>query len=189
MHGLVILSPQVEKSTLPVGMASPRSGNRIPIVKVELKRVDPVEMIGSRSELASAPFIKALGKARAGILSQSVIRRYPDTCVVMQQGDMGHSLFLVLEGGVRIFARRDTDSAELGVVHCGEVFGESEVLTPKGVRRCSAVAQGQVDVMELSKSSLLLNGHLPADVAAFLQGVQRTRVKALDEMSDFLNRW
>jgi hypothetical protein len=74
-------------------------------------------------------------------------------------------------------------------VHAGEVLGEGEVLAGDGGRRCSAVAQGQVDVIELTRAALLVDGKLPAGLAAMLKTVQTGRMKALDEMSDFLNRW
>jgi CRP-like cAMP-binding protein len=159
------------------------------VVKVELKRADAAELIASHPELAGSPLMKALAAARLALPPGAVIRRFPDKVVLMQQGDAGQSLFFVLSGDVRLFARRDTDSAELGVAHAGEVLGESEVLLGEGGRRCSAVAQGQAEVVELARAALLVNGKLPAPLAAMLAEVQKGRMKALDEMSDFLNRW
>lgn len=168
---------------------SQRFGDNTPVVKVELKRADAAELIASRPELSGAPLVKAFGAAAPAMLAGAVIRRFFDKVVLMQQGEEGGSLFFVMSGDVRLFARRDTDSAELGVVHPGEVLGEGEVLAGEGGRRCSAVAQGQVDVIELPRASLLIDGRLPAGLAALLKTVQTSRMKALDEMSDFLNRW
>lgn len=164
-------------------------GNPTPVVRVELKRADPAELVAGRPELAGAPLVKALGAAASALLKQAVIRRFPDKVVLMQQGEEGQSLFFVMSGDVRVFARRDADSAELGVVKTGEVLGEGEVLAGAGGRRCSAVAMGQVDVLELPRSALLIDGQLPPSLAALLKNVQSGRMKALDEMSDFLNRW
>ena len=160
-----------------------------PVVKVELKRADAAELVASRPELAGSAFIKALGPKRAELLAGAIIRRFPDKMVLMQQGDAGQSLFFVLAGDVRLFARRDRDSAELGVAHAGAVLGEGEVLLGQGPRCCSAVAQGQVEVLELARAALLIEGKLAPPVAAMLEHVRRGRTKALDEMSDFLNRW
>lgn len=160
-----------------------------PVVKVELKRADPSEVILSRRELAAAPFIRALGPSAAGVLKQGTLRRFADKAVLLQQGEERQSLFFVLVGDVRLFARRDRDNAELGVAHPGEVVGEGEVLEGAGGCRCSAVAQGAVDVLELPRSVLLEQGKLSPGLAALLQDVQARRTKALDEMSDFLNRW
>jgi len=160
-----------------------------PLVKVELKRADAALLIASKPELSGAPLIQALGNEGKALLSTAVLRRFPDKGVLMQQGEAGGSLFFVLAGDVRLFARRDTDSAELGVVQTGAVLGEGEVLSGEGKRRCSAVAQGQVDVLELSRAALLIDGQLPLRLVAMLETVTKGRMKALDEMSDFLNRW
>lgn len=167
-----------------------RSGDgSTPVVKVELKRADPAEVILSRRELAAAPFVRALGVAAPAVLKQGTLRRFADKAVLLQQGEASQSLFFVLSGDVRLFARRDRDNAELGVAHAGEVAGEGEVLAGAGGCRCSAVAQGPVDVLELPRAALLQDGKLPPGLAALLQDVQARRTKALDEMSDFLNRW
>ena len=168
---------------------SQRSGDPTPVVKVELKRADAAELIATNPGLSGAPLVKALGPQGKRVLGNAVIRRFPDKTVLMQQGDAGSSLLFVLAGDVRLFARRDTDSAELGVVHAGEVLGEGEVLAGEGGRRCSAVAQGQVDVVELPREGLLIDGKLPAALVGMLEEVKNGRMKALDEMSDFLNRW
>lgn len=160
-----------------------------PVLKVELKRACAAELVAGAPALASAPLIKALGAAGPAVLTNAKVRRYPDKVVLMQQGDFGSSLFFVLAGDVRLFARRDTDSAELGVVHQGGVLGEAEVLAGEGGRRCSAVAQGQVDVIELPREALEVGGKLPPALVSLLEAVKQGRMKALDEMSDFLNRW
>ncbi len=162
---------------------------RVPVLKVELKRANAAELVASKPELSGSPLIKALGANCPTTLSGAVIRRFPDKVVLMQQGESGGSLFFVLSGDVRLFARRDTDSAELGVVKTGDVLGESEVLAGQGGRRCSAVAQGQVDVLELPREVLLVGSELPAALVTMLEAVKQRRMKALDEMSDFLNRW
>lgn len=162
--------------------------DQVPVVKVELKRANAAELIAAKPELSGSAFIKALGPAAKTLLPNAVMRRFPDKAVLMQQGDSGKSLFFVLAGDVRLFARRDTDSAELGVAHAGEVIGECEVLSNEA-RRCSAVAQGQVDVVELQRDALLVGGKVPPNLLTLLEGVKKHRMKALDEMSDFLNRW
>lgn len=163
-----------------------RPGSSTAVTKVELKRAEPSEVIAKDPVLAAAPVVKALGP---GLLSKGVLRRFADKAVVMQQNDAGHSLFIVLAGEARLFARKDSDSAELGVARRGDVLGEAEVLAGGGKRKTSAVAQGQLDVLELSREGLLSNGQLPAALRQYLELISSNRMKALDEMSDFLNRW
>ncbi|MFZ5441931.1 MAG: Crp/Fnr family transcriptional regulator [Myxococcota bacterium] len=162
-----------------------RSGDHTPVLKVELKRVTVPELVSADPVLAASPAVKLLG---VPLLSQGTLRRFADRSVLMQQGEEGDSLFVVLVGEVRVLARRDHDSVELGVAQRGDVVGVSEARAG-GARRCSVVAQGQVDVVELPRALLLSGATLPPALDAFLSHEERRRAQALDEMSDFLNRW
>ncbi len=168
---------------------SQRFGDNTPVVKLDLKRADAAELISQDPVLSKSPFARALGAALGRVSAKAVIRRFPDKVVLMQQGDAGQSLFFVLKGDVRLFARKATDSVELGVAHRGEVLGEGEVLDGATARACTAVAQGQVDVVEFPREVLLEAGALLPPVAALLREVHASRAKALDDMTDFLNRW
>lgn len=162
-----------------------RPGSSTAVTKVELKRADPAEVILKDSYLASTPAVKALGSA----VSKGTLKRIADKVVVLQQGEPGTSLFFVIAGEVRLFARKDRDSAELGVARRGEVLGEGEVLDGAPTRKCSAVAQGPIEVIELPREALLTGGRLSPALETLLRQVHQHRMKALDEMSDFLNRW
>lgn len=158
------------------------------MVKVKLERANAAELIAANPQLSGSSLMKALGPAAKTLVAGAVMRRFQDKAVLMQQGDAGRSLFFVLAGDVRLFARRDTDAVELGVAHPGDVLGECEVLADEA-RRCSAVALCQVDVLELPREALLVSGKLPPQLSTLLEAVKKHRMKALDEMSDFLNRW
>jgi CRP-like cAMP-binding protein len=166
---------------------SQRSGeNNTPVVKLELKRADLGELLSADPVLAVAPLVKLLTPA---ILAKATMRRFPDKGLIVQQGQPGESLFFVMKGDVRLFARRDSDSAELGIAHRGEFFGEGELLDGKNARHCSATAQGQVDVLEFSRDVLQTERAFSAPMLGLLNEAYSRRTKALDEMSDFLNRW
>ncbi|PZR08385.1 MAG: hypothetical protein DI536_24710 [Archangium gephyra] len=150
-----------------------------PVVRVELKRANAAEVVGSDAALRELPVVKALG---AKLLEQGVLRRFAPQSVLWQQGEEGGSLLLVVAGAARILARRDKDNAEIGTAQKGDVLGESEALG--GTRRkYSVVALQQLDVIELDRFAV------SPTLAAVLQGFVSTRGKALDELSDFLNRW
>jgi CRP-like cAMP-binding protein len=129
--------------------------------------------------------VKLIGPA----LHKGRLRRFTDKMVLLQQGEAGDSLFIVVAGDVRLFARKDRDSAEVGHAHKTEVLGEGEVVDGRGLRHHSAVAVGQVDVLEVPRELLLANGQLPPALATLLRDVHQRRKRSLDEMSDFLNRW
>jgi CRP-like cAMP-binding protein len=155
-------------------------------VKIELKRAEVTDLIARDAVWANAPVVKLLG---VPTLSKGQLRRFPDKAVLFQQGDDGDSLFIVVAGDVRLFARKDRDSVELGHAHKGEVFGEGSVLEG-GPRKTSSVAVGQVDVLELPRLMVLnAEGKLFPVLATLLRDVHQRRMKALDEMNDFLNRW
>lgn len=168
---------------------SERYGDYTPVVKVELKRADAFELVKSDTVLAGCPVVAAMGSRLQAVLSKAVVRRYPDKVVIFQQGEPGSGLFLVLNGEVRLFARKQTDAVELGMVRKGEVLGEAEVLSGGAIRTSSAVAQGSVDLAELPRDALLVNGALIPSLAEALRAVHEARAQALDEMTDFLNRW
>ncbi len=168
---------------------SERFGDSTPVVKIDLKRADAYELVRSDTLLASSRAVLALGPRAPELLSKALVRRYPDKVVVFQQGETGSTLLLVLRGEVRLFARKQSDTVELGTARKGEVLGEGEVVSGEAVRRASAVAHGSVDLAELPREALLLNGRLSPELVRVLQAVHDARLKALDEMTDFMNRW
>lgn len=150
-----------------------------PVVRVELKRANAAEVVGSDEVLRELPVVRALGPK---VLEQGVFRRFAPQAVLWQQGDEGSTLLLVTAGSARILARRDTDNAEIGTAQKGDVLGESEALG--GARRkYSVVVLQQLDVIELPRFAVT------PELASVLRGFASTRGKALDELSDFLNRW
>lgn len=158
------------------------------ILKVALKRADVGELL-SDPLFQSSPLLKWFGGPKAEVFRGGALRRFLDGAVLFQVGDAGDSLFFVLEGEVRLFARRDTESVDLGTARRGDVVGEAEALTGDAKRSSSAVANGQVDVLELPRALLLRQGALPPPLAGWLRSVSTGRREALDELSDFLNRW
>ncbi len=169
-------------------MSTPPDG-RAPVVKLALKRADTCELVRTDEVLKAAPFVKALGAKADAVLTIGVARRYPDRAVLFQQGDAGNSLFFVLRGEVRLSARKGADMVELGAARRGEVFGEGELLTGEPLRATSAVAQGDVDAVEIPREALLENGALPRGMAELLRPIKEARLKALSEMTDFMDRW
>lgn len=165
------------------------SERNTPILRLDLKRADAAELVKGDRALLNCPFVRALGSSSTDVLGKGVVRRYPDKVVVFQQNDPGGSLFLVLAGEARLFARKHTDTVELGFVHKGDVLGEGEFLSGCGVRSASAVACGQLDLVEFTKEALSSGAGLPAALHRTLGEVATNRTAKLDEMADFLNRW
>jgi CRP-like cAMP-binding protein len=160
-----------------------------PVVKVELKRADAAELVKQDRLLAGSELARALKDSRDAVLGQAVVRRYPDRMVVFQQNDSGDSLFLVLEGEVRLMGRKQADGVELGMASKGQLLGEGEALEGAALRSTSAVAHGVADLAEIPRTALLTEGRLPPAVRACLERVRQERASKLDEMTAFLDRW
>ena len=160
-----------------------------PLLRLELKRADAAELVSSDRTLAGSAFVRALGSRASEVLAKGTVRRYPDRVIVFQQNDEGTSLFLVLAGEARLYARKHSDTVELGVAHKGDVLGEAEVLSGCCSRQSSVIAQGQLDLVELSREALMPGRALTSALQAALGEIHRDRSAKLDEMTDFLNRW
>lgn len=159
-------------------------------VKIELVRADVTGRVEKDPLLGGSRLVTTLGPRWRDVLKQGQAKRAGDRAVIFQQGDQGASLQLILTGNVRLFARKDADTVEIGLAHAGDVIGEAEALTGKGARVMSAVASGSVELLELDRAHLFSLGQpVTRALEAWLKELQAQRLKALDEMADFLNRW
>ena len=102
-------------------------------------------------------FIAVLGKLR--------LRRFADEEVIIRQGERGDSFFMIADGTVLV--KRDIDDDDGGVtlahLHRGAVFGELSLISDEP-RHANVVARGDVDVLELRRSDLIV-------AAAQLEGI------------------
>lgn len=101
------------------------------------------------SYLDEDSFIEVLAKLR--------LRRYADEEVIIRQGERGESFFMIADGDVLI--KRDVDDDDGGVMlanlHRGSVFGELALISDEP-RQASAIAKGDVDVLEMKRSDLVV---------------------------------
>jgi CRP-like cAMP-binding protein len=161
-----------------------------PVLKVELQKADVAARVAADVVLQRADFVTVLGSRFGEVIKAGSPRRAADRAVLFQQGDAGDALLFLLAGDVRLVARKDTDTVELGLAHRGDVVGEWEVLDGHGPRHVTAIAAGVVEFVELPRAALLdAGGALPEALVALLAARRAERRKALDEMTDFLNRW
>lgn len=156
-------------------------------LKIELQRADVIGWIERDRILVGCELIRLLGPGWRAVVSLGRPKRAPDRAVVFQQGDPTDSVCLVLSGTMRIVARRDSDLVELGTVHPGELFGVGEASKP---RWCSAVAAGACEFQEFDRR-VLLDPTRPASraISQVVDRLYAERRKALDELTDFMNRW
>lgn len=110
------------------------------------------------SHLDEESFVEVLGKLK--------LRRYADDEVVIRQGERGESFYMIADGDVSIVRDLDNEGGvTMGNLHRGSVFGEKALISDEP-RHASAVARGDVDVLEMRRSDLVV-------AAAQLEGVTR----------------
>jgi CRP-like cAMP-binding protein len=137
--------------------------------------------------LRQAPLVRAMGDQALAVLRRGIGLRYLDQVPVFQEADAGSSLYLVLKGEARLFARSGTELVQVGAAAKGEVFGEDEILARQERRSCTAIAAGALELVELPHTALLECGE--TGWMTHLRELQHQRRVSRDELSAFLNRW
>lgn len=115
----------------------------------------PAQPLAELKEVrASALFASFREQALEQILTSTSLRSYQEGDIIVTEGEVGSSLFLIVSGEVKVFTRGERGEhiplAELGV---GDFFGEVSLLTGKP-RTATITAKSAVIAIELSKSDV-----------------------------------
>ena len=101
--------------------------------------------------VAAIPFFSSLGKEeRKEVTDTATLHGFSTGEVIIREGDPGRSIYVVINGRVKIFSKDyQGKEFELAILETGEFFGEMAFLTGKP-RLVSAMAEGTTLLMELS---------------------------------------
>ncbi len=104
-----------------------------------------------REAVAAIPFFSSLSKdERKEVTDTSTLRGFSTGEVIICEGDPGRSIYVIINGRVKIFGRDyQGKEFELAILEPGEFFGELAFLTGKP-RLVSAMAEDTTLLMELS---------------------------------------
>ena len=161
-----------------------------PVLRLDLKRADLGELISDDALLRSCGLIRSLGdQGLKTVLAVAVGRRFRDGVAIFTRLDPGDSLLLVMKGEARLIGREGGESVEPGGARKGDVFGEGGVLEGLKVRETTAVAVGELDVMEVPRQTARTLADALPELVAYLSEIRARRKSASAEMADFLNRW
>jgi CRP/FNR family transcriptional regulator, cyclic AMP receptor protein len=105
--------------------------------------------------LQSIPLFQQLSGKDLEILAQSMtICHYDAGETIFDQGEVGHTMYIVTKGCVHIYVRGDTlQSIPVKDLTRGEYFGELSLIDDK-VRSAGASAETDVELLELSRVTL-----------------------------------
>lgn len=124
--------------------AAARAADTDPITEVP----ERFPLIPLFSHLSEDAFIKVLGSLR--------LRRHTHGQKIVSEGETGDSFFMLADGVVVVSKNLRGKNTTLAHLHQGAVFGEM-ALVSNAPRAATVTAQGDVDILELSR--LDLEGH------------------------------
>lgn len=119
------------------------------------------------SHLDDDAFVDVLAKLR--------LRRFADEEPIVRQGERGESFYIVADGDVVI--KRDVDDdggVTLAHLHRGAVFGEMALISDDA-RQASVFARGDVDILEMRRSDLIVAAAHLSSVTQALKDFTRER--------------
>jgi CRP-like cAMP-binding protein len=136
----------------------------------------------ARRERDAGRFFAAFPRpALEELLSSTEVISYEENQVIVNEGDPGTSMFLIVEGHVEV-STRDTAGRPLALARLGpgEFFGEVAMLTGRP-RTATVVAVDRVTVIETSKVEIDRLVVSYPEVAAVMQHFLETRAQATME--------
>jgi CRP-like cAMP-binding protein len=107
-------------------------------------------------------------------------KEYGDGEVIVREGDGGDCMYVVQEGQVEVFVRRDGADIRLAVRRDGEFFGEMAIFEHEA-RSASVRALGPVRVLTIDRRNLMKRLHEDPALACSLVESMSRRVRELSE--------
>jgi CRP-like cAMP-binding protein len=111
--------------------------------------------VGYQEQYHPLPFLSELTQESFIAVARSLtILRLKEGALVMRQGDVGDSLFLVASGELRVYVNTPAGPKDVAHLFENTLFGEMALITGQP-RTASVAVVGEADVIEVSKSALL----------------------------------
>ncbi|MGE5199378.1 MAG: cyclic nucleotide-binding domain-containing protein [Rhodospirillaceae bacterium] len=105
-------------------------------------------------------------------------RVYEDGEILVRQGDVGDTMFVIQEGDVEIVVERDGRDTVVGMAHAGDMLGELAIFLHE--RRSATVrAKGQVRALTVDKKNFLRRINEDPSIAFRLVETMSRRVRDL----------
>jgi len=155
------VNPEVARSIMAVALHGATLRHKVPSPSEQVELVPTPDnldshLAGARDALADASIFKDVldaGQVDA-LVSSCKVRRLPSNNVFIRQGEVGSSMFIILEGAARVSLRvADGEVRELAVLASGDIVGEMSLMT--GAPRAATVTSLTfMRVLEVTKESI-----------------------------------
>lgn len=111
-------------------------------------------------------------------------RLYEDGEVIVRQGEVGNSMFIIQFGRVGVFVESQGEEKLLRYLRTGDFFGELAVFD-RQARSATVRAEGEARVLTLDKRTLLRRFHEDPSLAYRVVETLSSRVRELtDELTE-----
>jgi CRP-like cAMP-binding protein len=141
--------------------------------------------MGVEGLLSQIPFLRTVPPERlAKVATESFQKRYRPGERVVVQGEYGHTMFVVLRGGLRVVLERD-DGTQLEVARLdrpGQFFGEMALLS-QARRTATVVADADSVLLEIEKQRIDALSKEHKEVQGALEALYQKRV-----ISSYINQ-
>jgi small-conductance mechanosensitive channel len=153
------IEPAVAKSIVLSALQDVILQNRMPqpVTQIELTQAPDLDLALGKEEIRSALhhatlFANVLDEAQSQELASLCrVVDFPRGTNLMQQGDAGASMFIILEGAARVSVLgQNNDPREVAVLATGDVVGEMSLMTG-APRNATVTALTRVRVLEITK--------------------------------------
>lgn len=174
----VRLSPGDLTRPLPQGLSLDSPPPQEQLVEVAASLAADFSQIGAYPEhLPAIPLFSELpADAFASVLSALKLVRTRPGEVILRQGDVGQSFFVLARGNVRV-SRTDDDGREIPLANLGDgsIFGEM-ALVSAAPRSASVIADSDCDLLEFDREALAAASREVGIVARALDKFMRERL-------------
>ena len=111
--------------------------------------------------------------------SKAALNRYPAGERIINAGDVGHCMYVILRGNVSVTVKRGAREIELASLSAGDFFGEV-ALVDDGPRSANVTATDPCELLCITRTTLgVLAGLQPAAAIQLLAAIGRSLVARL----------
>ncbi len=125
------------------------------------------------------PFKRKKRKVRMSMYTKSLGKLYHDGEVIVHQGEMGDSIYVIQSGQVEVIQRKGDKEFGLAVLEEGDFFGEM-ALFDQEVHSATYHALGDVTVLTLEKRNFLRRIHEDPSLAFKIMQKMSRRIRDLE---------